>query len=108
MKVTILMVVFWSMFAGHSYAEELDRAPKSPEESQAPDSILRSLGPVTKGRLLSLMNGQEKLLERTPTSVFTEQEGQLEIYDHFRSSGKATRSPAVVPESLEIYGQSLK
>lgn len=98
MKVTILMVVLWSMFAGHSYGEELQRAPKSPEESQTEETILRSLDPVTKGRLLSLMNGQEKLLERTPTSLFVEEAGVLRIYDHYRTPGKVTRSPAVVPQ----------
>jgi hypothetical protein len=108
MKVTILMVVLWSMFAGHSYGEEVDRAPKSPEESQTTDSILRSLDPVTKGRLLSLMNGQERLLERTPTSLFIEQEGQLQVFDMYRSPGKVTRSPAIVPQSIEDAGVSAR
>jgi hypothetical protein len=109
MKVTILMVVLWSMFAGHSYGEELARAPKSPEESLVPEAIMQSLEPISEARLLSLIRGEEKLLERTPTSLFIGQEAQSEIFDQLRrGSGEVTRSPAVMPKSLEVHGQIAK
>ena len=108
MKVTILMVVLWSMFAGHSYGQEVERAPKSPEESMTPEMILESLNPVTRGRLLSLMNGEEKLMQRTPTSLSIEEEARKRVYNKDRNPGKITRSPAVEPSSLQFYGHREK